>query len=111
MLSRLCGWDQWRPGTWGVLAFAAEDTRNLLQAEIHHSLAARMDNGAGSRSAELTAAAWNLLGRSRNARTDAMNARSKSDQETPQAEAGIDALLLARFLAHPEEAAEQGPDE
>ena len=91
-LAALCGWDAWLPGAWGRLPEDL-DIRSFLCAEIHHSLAIRMENGAEVRAQELTALVWSALKR----------ARSPSDgSETEIAHAGLDALLLARFLANPE---------
>ena len=100
-LTRLCGWEQWRPGDWGSLPDDV-DVRALLGAEIHHSLDVRTDGGAGDRADTLTERVWNLLGRVRNPRTDAgTDATAKADANGAVAQAGVDALLLARFLADP----------
>ena len=100
-LTRLCGWEQWRPGDWGGLPDDV-DVRALLDAEIHHSLDVRTDGGAGDRADTLTERVWNLLGRVRNPRTDAgTDATAKTDANGAVAQAGVDALLLARFLADP----------
>ena len=111
LLSRLCGWEQWRPGDWGE--FPSDiDIRAFLRAELHHSLDVRMDNGAGGHADELATKVWDLLGRSRNIRADAANAQTRPDGDGATTQAGVDALLLARFLADPGEVAEQGePDE
>ena len=89
MLSILCGWDRWKPGVWGTLADDL-DVRAFLQAEVLHSLEVRMEAGAKARADEMIELAWKLLKRSR--------APSK-DGKAEHAEAGLDALLLARFLA------------
>lgn len=91
-LARLCGWDRWRPGDWGVVPTEL-DVRTFLRAEIHHSLAARMDEGANTRADELADLVWQTLGPS----------RAKTETPSPNGgdgivEAGVDALLLARFL-------------
>ena len=69
------------------------DVHAFLRAEILHSLATRMESGAEVRADDLTELVWNTLGRS--------CAPSDGD-ETDAAEAGVDALLLARFLTDPE---------
>ena len=104
-LTRLCGWEQWRPGDWGSLPDDV-DVRSLLGAEIHHSLDVRTDGGAEARADTLTERVWSLLGRARNPRTDAgagTDATAKEDANGAIAQAGVDALLLARFLADPEQ--------
>ena len=90
-LTALCGWASWRPGVWGRLP-EGPDVRAFLHAEIHHSLDARMESGAEARADELTDLVWSVLGRS----------RAPARGGTPIVEAGVDALLLARFLADPE---------
>ena len=91
-LAALCGWDAWSPGAWGRIPEGL-DVQAFLRAEIYHSLATRTESGAEVRADELTAPVWSMLGR----------ARALSDSgETGAAEAGVDALLLARFLADPE---------
>ncbi len=104
-LTRLCGWEQWRPGEWGSVP-SEIDVRAFLRAEIHHSLDVRTDGGAGDRADTLTEHVWNLLRRSRNPRIEAEtdpDARGGADGANgATAQAGVDALLLARFLADPE---------
>lgn len=91
-LAALCKWDAWQPGAWSCMPDDL-DIRSFLHAEIHHSLAVRMESGVQVRADELTAPVWSALGR----------ARALSDgKETGIAEIGIDALLLARFLANPD---------
>ena len=90
MIGLLCGWPQWSPGAWATLP-SDLDVRAFLHAEVLRSLAGRRsEDQCGASSAELTAAIWKLLEPSR--------------AETPPGttwppEAGVDALLLARFLA------------
>ena len=91
-LAALCGWGSWRPGAWGRLPEGL-DVRAFLRAEIHHSLAARMESGAEVRADELADPVWSAMGRSR---------AQAGSGEAGTAEAGVDALLLARFLADPE---------
>ena len=93
-LAALCGWDAWRPGAWGPLPEGL-DMRAFLRAEIHHSLAARKGDGEEARAAALADLVWSAMGRSR-APGEAGAAGTGS------AEAGVDALLLARFLADSE---------
>lgn len=88
-LTLLCGVERWQPGHWGALPDAL-DVRAFVHAEILHSLTVRTgdEGAAAARAEELTDAAWRLLGPSR------------ADQDDRVlAEAGVDALLLARFLS------------
>ena len=96
-LATLCGWDRWRPGDWGSTP-AGVDVRQFLRAEIVHSLAVRMDGGAETRADELTDLVWRVLGPSR-ARGDGAETPDDAVLSDNVTEAGIDALLLARFLA------------
>ena len=96
-LAMLCGWDRWRPGDWGS-APGEVDLRQFLRAEIVHSLAVRMDGGAEVRADELTDLVWRVLGPSR-ARGDGAETPDDAILSDNVTEAGIDALLLARFLA------------
>lgn len=92
-LTRLCGWERWQPGDWGSLP-AGLDMRAFLRAEINRSLSATMDRDAApSGAGEVADHVWNVLGPSR-APADADRAEIT--------EVGVDALLLARFLADPE---------
>lgn len=90
-LAALCGWDAWSPGAWGRIPEGL-DVRALLRAEILHSLAVRTED-AEARADELIAPVWSALGRS---------CAPSDGGKTGVAEAGVDALLLARFLADPE---------
>ena len=101
-LTRLCGWEQWRPGSWGNLP-EDFDTRAILCSEIHHSLSVRMDDGAEACADELTASVWNLLGPARNMGDGGAGAAPKDNGAGAITHAGVDALLLARFLADPEQ--------
>lgn len=92
-LTILCGWNRWYPGSFGRFP-AGFDIRALLRAEIVHSLAVRMDKGIETRADEITDLIWNLLGPSRNTPPDDPNNACSAITE-----AGIDVLLLARFLA------------
>ena len=91
-LAALCGWESWRPGAWGRLPEGL-NVRTFLRAEIHYSLATRMESGVEIRADELADPVWSAMGRSRS---------SAGSGEAVTAEAGVDALLLARFLADPE---------
>ncbi len=111
-LINLCGWEGWQPGSWGRLQEDL-DIRAFLRAEIGHSLAARMGEGYESRADELVDLAHSVLGPARNckpvdsAKASASSANARARRRVPDqghhAEAGFDALLLARFLADPEE--------
>ncbi len=92
MLTRLGGWSRWRPGMWGALPPEC-DARTFLKAEILHSLTARAVERAETRADELTDLVWAALAPSR---------ASAGRTETGVDEAGVDALLLARFLADPD---------
>lgn len=91
-LSRLCGWESWQPGHWGQV-LPGLDLRALVRAELHRSLTSTMDGAPESDADELAGHVFSLLTPSR--------AQSGDGAET--AEAGVDALLLAKFLANPEE--------
>lgn len=95
-LAALGGWDAWRPGAWGRLPEGL-DMRAFLRAEIHHSLAPRMEDEARARTraGALADAVWSATGRS-------PAPGEAGAAETGAATAGVDALLLARFLADPE---------
>ena len=100
LLTRLCGWDQWRPGSWGTLPETL-DVQPFLRAEIQHSLEMRLDDGAARRTDEFAGLVWNLLALVRNQPTRSAGA-ANSEAMRRIKQAGIDALLLARFLANPE---------
>ena len=99
-LTRLCGWEQWQPGNWSCVPKDLE-IRAFLHAEIHHSLDVRMDGGSETRTDELTADVWNLLGPAQNPNVGDVLPNGAGNGEVTQA--GVDALLLARFLADPEQ--------
>lgn len=90
-LSLLCGWPRWGPGSWGDLP-ANLDVRAFLRAEILRSL---IDTAAatGEDADELADLLVTLLGPAR--------ARNGVAERARSAEAGVDAFLLARFLADP----------
>ena len=101
-LSRLCGWERWQPGSWGDVPDDI-DVRAFLRAEIFHSLQVSMDDGARARAEELTASAWNLLLPARNSQDGDADITAGGSGMAPIEQAGIDALLLARFLADRDE--------
>lgn len=101
-LTRLCGWEQWQPGHWGDLPKDL-DIGAFLRAEIHHSLDVRMDGGAEARADELTGSVCNLLEPSRNPSPDDADILANGVGNGEVTRAGVDALLLARFLADPEQ--------
>lgn len=93
MLTRLCEWDSWQPGFWGDVPTAL-DVPALLRADMGHSLGIRMSEGQGMNhmhvdTARLADLVWRLMQRSRK------TARAGDGK----VEAGLDSLLLARFLA------------
>ena len=101
-LARLCGWERWQPGSWGDLP-EDFDTRAFLRAEIHHSLGVRMDDGVEARADDLTASVWKLIGPARNPLAGDAGAAPKDNSTGAITHASVDALLLARFLADPEQ--------
>ena len=94
LLVRLCARERWRPGSWGNLSDGMDPRmlRALLHAEILHSLTVRTEEGATARAEALTASVWDLLRPVRGAHPPA-----------PVTQIGVDALLLARFLADSDE--------
>jgi len=94
-LSLLCDWPQWAPGAWGVLP-AGFDLGRFLRAEVISSL-----EDQGIKEAEVDKFSQELTNQVLPLLTPAR--ASISDQITPATprEVGVDALLLARFLAAP----------
>lgn len=92
-LTALSGKEGWQPGTWGDLLEGLE-AKALLRAEIHQSLTRRMDIRAENRADELADLVWGALQRS----------CAPCDGATVASKVGVDALLLARFLADPVQA-------
>ena len=108
-LTRLCGWPAWSPGDWGKLpagldahvregvlqrpATAPTGVDAFLRAEILQSLTSRSVDAAETRAGELTELVGSLLRRA--------SARTDGERIADTAELGVDALLLARFLADP----------
>ena len=87
-LTSLCGWDRWQPGHWSAVP-AGLDLQPFVRAEILHSLEIRLGAGAIERAGELTRHVCALLHPSRN------HVVNGNDLD----QAGVDALLLARFLS------------
>ena len=87
----LCGWSRWRPGDWGSVP-AGLDVRELLRAEVLRSLTGSSVEDGESRADELAGLVRKLLGPSR---------ATTGDNGMQFRELGVDALLLARFLADP----------
>ena len=87
LLVRLGGWDSWRPGAWGTVPENI-DLPALLRADIGHSLAVRRGESAAAPAAEMADLVGRLLRR--------VPADGQGGETT---EIGVDALLLARFLA------------
>ena len=87
----LCGLSHWEPGVWGDLP-TGFDVRELLRAEILRSLDGSSVEDTETRADELTGLVWKLLGPSR---------ATTGEQGIQNGELGVDALLLARFLADP----------
>ena len=87
-LSRLLGWDRWRPGSWRPVE-SAVDLEALVRAELVQSLAHRADSSSG-RADELGKLMLDLLPR---ARAEGVREPNSS------VEIGFDGLMVARFLA------------
>ncbi len=87
LLVRLGGWNSWRPGTWGTIPEDIDLTA-FLRTEIGHSLAVRRGESAAAPAAEMAGLVVCLLQR--------VPADGQGGETT---EIGVDALLLARFLA------------
>ena len=98
VLTRLCGWQSWQPGSWGAVP-ADLDVTAFLRAEIGHSLEVRTGDvdKAGEHTATLTNCVWQLMQQSSSAGNNNADNGKANDVS---AVAGMDALLLARFLAH-----------
>ncbi len=90
-LSLLCDWPQWSPGAWGALP-ADLDVRAFLHAEVCRSLADRTAETPSAGADELTDLLVRLLHPSRT---------SNGTGSVDSTKAGVDAYLLARFLAAP----------
>ena len=85
-LAMLGGWDRWLPGHWGDLRQDI-NVHALLRAEILRSLARTSVESAEASAQELADLARRVM----------IRARAGGNGDDPQA--GVDALLLARFLA------------
>ena len=92
-LTALSGGEGWRPGAWNRL-LEGHDAKAFLRAEIHQSLAKRTDSGVDGRANELADLVWHAVRRS----------RACCNGSAMPSEVGVDALLLARFLADPAQA-------
>ena len=90
-LSLLCGWDFWMPGQWGTPANHL-DLMPFVRAEVCQSLSKRVGGEDLEQAYRFTRQIVRLLWRSR-----ATPSRQRED------EIGLDALMLARFLANPQE--------
>jgi CRISPR-associated protein Cmr2 len=90
-LGVLCGWPRWVPGSWGALP-PGLDVRAFLHAEILRSLAGTSVAEPEAVASELSELVWKLLGPSR-------ASAGRPNEPVAGTEAGVDALLLARFLA------------
>jgi len=93
-LSLLCDWPQWAPGAWGELP-GDLDLRTFLRAEVVSSLEDQGIQDADTLSEQLTDQLLPLLHPSR------AGTSGGASSSTDAREVGIDALLLARFLAAP----------
>ena len=91
-LVMLCGLSHWEPGVWGDLP-TGFDVRELLRAEILRSLDGSSVEDAETRADELIGLVWELLVPSR---------ATTGEHGIQNGELGVDALLLARFLANPD---------
>ena len=87
MLTTLCGWQHWKPGAWGRVPEDL-DLRTFLHAEIIHGLERSSFENDEDHAGELTDLVCELL-------------RPSRTRGTEVTEAGVDALLLARFLTAP----------
>ena len=93
-LSLLCGWDSWKPGKWGTLPKGL-NLKDFVRAEVFHSLSKRTDEER-ERADDLTDLLCDLLWRS-------CRRTNGREHEPRHREIGLDALMLARFLALPRE--------
>jgi CRISPR-associated protein Cmr2 len=89
LLTTLCGWDRWQPGDWRKVP-AGLDLRPFLHAEIVQSLDVRTEDQMVQRAGNLTERVCALLDRSHVIGAGV-------------AGVGLDALVLARFLADREQ--------
>jgi CRISPR-associated protein Cmr2 len=91
-LSLLCNWPQWGPGVWGALPTAL-DLRAFVRAELISSLEDQGVKEADTLSEDLIERLLPLLQPAR--------AGGGAPSTAATLEVGVDALLLARFLAAP----------
>ena len=97
MLTRLCVWDSWHPGSWSAVP-ADLDMPALLRAEIKHSLEVRTGEGQDvddAQTAGLVDPLWELMQQS----CAASDGNTDKGGDGKVKKVGLDALLLARFLA------------
>ncbi len=90
-LSLLCGWDFWMPGQWGTPANRL-DLMHFVRAEVCQSLSRRVRGEDLVQTNMFTSQIVHLLWRSR-----------ATPSRLHEGEIGLDALMLARFLANPQE--------
>lgn len=90
-LSLLCGWDSWRPGQWDAPANPLH-LADFVRAEICQSLSKRGGGEDLEQADGFTSRIVDLLWRSR-----------AGPSRPHNSEIGLDALMLARFLANPRE--------
>ncbi len=90
-LGRLFGWSRWVPGSWGAVP-ADLNLRAYLLAEVQRSLTQMSGTDADATAGELADIVHLLLGPSR-------RTQEGEDAGDGAREAGVDGLLLARFLA------------
>lgn len=98
-LSLLCNWPQWEPGAWGDLP-SDLNLRAFLRAELISSL---LDQGVKESAAQALSDTLcdRLLPLLHPARADALGSASPRGGPLRTNQVGVDALLLARFIAAP----------
>ena len=95
VLSLLCGWPRWEPGTWKSLP-KGTNLSAFLSAEISRCFVeAQHDSTFPNDQGKLVEQLETILLRATNRK---FSARSQESKESPEHEVGIDGLLLARFL-------------
>ena len=92
LLATLCDWEAWRPGKWYSVPEGI-DLAKFIRAEIEHSLSVNSGDPVDQQAKQLTGLVESLLQRSKNA---------DRQEKKPDLDAlGLDALVLAGFLADP----------